>query len=89
MRAELQDAMAEGAGQPLQFEVGPVELEFAVDIRKEKAVDTSAKVYVLSLGGRASKATADTHRLKITLQPKDEHGNPARVNSRVDELPGE
>ncbi|MGW7363104.1 trypco2 family protein [Streptomyces sp. NPDC054841] len=89
VRAELQAAMAAGQGEPLQFEVGPVELEFAVDVRKEKAGDATAKVFVLSLGGRTSRATADSHRMKITLQPTDAQGNPAKVSSQVDELPPE
>ncbi|MCX5339018.1 trypco2 family protein [Streptomyces atratus] len=89
VRAELQAAMAEGWDESLKFEVGPVELEFAVEVRKEKAGDVTAKVFVLSAGGRASKATADAHRLKITLQPTDAQGQPAKVSSRVDELPAE
>ncbi|MGW1887126.1 trypco2 family protein [Streptomyces sp. NPDC001970] len=89
VRAELQAAMAQGRGEPLRFEVGTVELEFAVDVRKEKAGDATAKVFVLSLGGKASNATADSHRLKITLQPTDAQGNPAKVSSRIDELPAE
>lgn len=89
VRAELQTAMTAGRGEPLQFEVGPVELEFAVDVRKERAGDTTAKVFVLSLGGKMSRATADSHRLKITLQPTDAQGNPAKVSSQVDELPTE
>ncbi|MFF2331647.1 MULTISPECIES: trypco2 family protein [unclassified Streptomyces] len=89
VRAELQAAMAAGRDESLRFEVGPVELEFAVDVRKERAGDATAKVFVLSAGGSASKATSDAHRLKITLQPTDVHGRPAKVSSRVDELPAE
>jgi hypothetical protein len=34
-RAELTEAMAEGEGKDVQFELGPVEMEFLVDVRRE------------------------------------------------------
>ncbi|MFC9602169.1 trypco2 family protein [Streptomyces niveus] len=83
VRAELQAAMADGAGEDLRFEVGPVELEFAVDVRKERAGDASAKVYVLSFGAKGSAAATSTHRLKFTLQPQDAHGNTAKISGNV------
>ena len=34
-RAELAEAMAAGEGERLKFDVGPVELEFAVDVQRD------------------------------------------------------
>lgn len=89
VREELQAAMAEGRGQELQFEVGPVELEFAVDVRKEAGAEAKARVYVVSLGAKGSAAAATTHRMKLTLQPQDVHGDPTKVSTTVPSLPGE
>ncbi|WP_338775908.1 trypco2 family protein [Streptomyces sp. DG1A-41] len=45
IRAQLQQAMEEGAGNALAFRAGPVELEFSVEVRKEAGA--TAKVFVL------------------------------------------
>jgi hypothetical protein len=89
VRAELQAAMVEGEGKGLRFEVGPVELEFAVDVRKEVGAEVGARVYVVSFGARGSQAQTATHRLKLTLQPMDDQGNPARVNTTLPSIPGQ
>ena len=89
VRAELQAAMTEGQGSDLRFEVGPVELEFAVDVRKEAGTDAGVKVYVVSFGAKGSVAATATHRLKLTLHPKDAQGNTPKVNTTVPAIPGE
>ncbi|MFF8310386.1 trypco2 family protein [Streptomyces lydicus] len=88
VRAELQEAMAEGQDEALRFEVGPVELEFAVDVRKEGGAEAKAKVYVVSFGARGGLTATATHRLKLTLQPQDAQGNAARVSTSVSVIPG-
>ncbi|MCI3223625.1 trypco2 family protein [Streptomyces sp. NP-1717] len=88
VRADLETARVEGAGKDLRFEVGPVELEFAFDVRKEHAGDVSAKVYVVSFGAKGSTATTTTHRLKLTLYPQDAQGNTAKISSGVSVIPG-
>ncbi|TJZ50360.1 hypothetical protein FCH28_24110 [Streptomyces piniterrae] len=87
VRAELAAAQADGAGQELGFEVGQIELEFAVDIRKEGSGQAGAKVYVLSLGAKGSVAQSVTHRMKVVLNPQDRQGNSPRISDRVDEIP--
>lgn len=89
VRAELQAAMAEGQGEALRFEVGPVELEFAVDVRKETGAEAGARVYVVSFGAKGSQAATATHRMKLTLLARDAQGNPAQVNTTLPSIPGE
>ncbi|MFD4697463.1 trypco2 family protein [Streptomyces niveus] len=87
VRAELQAAMADGAGEDLRFEVGPVEVEFAIDLRKERRSEANAKVLVLSLGTKGSAAMSRTHRMCLTLHPRDALGNTPLVNSNVPVIP--
>ncbi|MFD7516786.1 trypco2 family protein [Streptomyces niveus] len=87
VRAELQAAMADGAGEDLRFEVGPVEVEFAIDLRKERWSEANAKVLVLSLGTKGSAAMSRTHRLCFTLHLRDALGNTPLVNSNVPVIP--
>ncbi|MBA0053754.1 hypothetical protein E0L36_23690 [Streptomyces sp. AJS327] len=87
VRAELAAAQAEGAEQDLGFEVGPVELEFAVDVRQENTGEARARVYVLSLGAKGVENHGATHRMKVTLNPKDRQGNTPRISSQADSIP--
>ena len=73
IRAELDEAMAEGVGNNVQFEVGPVELEFAVDIQKDAKADFGVRIWVLSLGAKGGAGLGSTNRIKVVLNPKDEH----------------
>ena len=87
IRVQLQQALAEGEGQPLKFRTGPVELEFSVAVRKEG--EARAKVFVLPWSAEARGTTgADTlHRISLTLQPIDAAGEDARIHGASDQRP--
>jgi hypothetical protein len=89
IRAELDAAMAEGVGDNVQFEVGPVELEFAVDIQKDAKADFGVRVWVLSLGAKGGASQGSTNRIKVVLNPKDEHGKQLKIASDRDPAPPE
>lgn len=82
LRAELVAAAAGGGSGP-RFEVGPVELEFSVEMRKEGKA--GVKAWVVSAGAETSKVSV--HRVKLVLTPKDTTtGNAYHVNTgRPDE----
>ena len=83
VRRELQAAMAEGTGQELRFTVGPVELEFEVEMTK--SAGGGAKVYVLN--GTIDRASTTTHHLKVTLTPLDASGKSPQVNGTLSAIP--
>jgi hypothetical protein len=89
IRAELEKAMADGKGKSIQFRTGPVEMEFAVDVKKD--VQAGAKVSILpwsaSAEAKAGYAAGATSRLKITLQPIDEHGQDQNIAAPSSERP--
>jgi hypothetical protein len=70
LRRELQQAMDAGEGQPLRFELGPVELEATVAV--EKGVGGGAKIrfWVIELGGDGKASQASTQRIKLALHPR-------------------
>ncbi|AWE51851.1 MULTISPECIES: trypco2 family protein [Streptomyces] len=85
LRDELLEAAARGAGQNLAFQVGPVELEFAVELRADAKVKAGFKAWVVSADAEAGIARGRTHRVKIALTPKKPgggdllvHGSPER-----------
>lgn len=87
VRAELQQAMAEGDGKDIQFAAGPVELEFSVDVRRDG--EARAKVMVLpwSAEAKAGYAAGTVNRLKVTLQPINKQGRDAKISADSAERP--
>lgn len=83
VRAQLREAAAEGERQDVQFEVGPVELEFDVQVVRSHGAE--AKVYVLS--GRLDRTSTVTHRLKLSLTPQDAGGRSVLVNGTLPRIP--
>lgn len=71
LRSELTAAMAEGEGQRLQFELGAVEMEFLLEVRKEGGGEAGIKFWVISLGAKGEVSSGSTHRVKLSLSPKD------------------
>lgn len=70
LRAELTAALVEGQDETLRFELGPVEMEFLLEIRKEAGGDAGVRFWVVSLGGKGAVSTGSTHRVKLVLTPK-------------------
>ncbi|MER6582129.1 trypco2 family protein [Nonomuraea sp. NPDC001023] len=79
IRRELTRAMHEGEGQELLFGLGPVELEFLVDVKNEVSGEGGVKISVISVGAKKAKGRSDSHKIKLTLNPVDVDGNPARI----------
>jgi len=78
LRDELVEAMRAGEGQPLQFELGPVELELTVAVEKEAKPGAKVKFWVIEVGTDARLASTNTQKIKIRLDPHD----PARGGRR-------
>lgn len=85
LRDELVEAAARGAGQQVRFTVGPVELEFDVELREDTSVKAGFKAWVVTAEGGAGSSAARTQRVKVTLTPHradggdvDVHGDAAR-----------
>jgi Trypsin-co-occurring domain 2 len=87
LRRELQQAMTAGEGQPLRFELGPVELEATVAVEKGGGGGAKVRFWVIELGGDAKASRSSTQRIKLALQPRLASGKTAMVAG--DEAPGE
>lgn len=83
IRQELLDAAKRGDGQPIQFEVGPVALDFTVELKRDARAKTGVKAWVLSGDLEGGIAQNRVHKVSVTLTPKNvdtgtslEIGNP-------------
>jgi len=89
VRRDLLAAQQEGQGSGLTFVVGPVELEFVVDVTHEGGGEASVKVLsLLSLGGKGGVSREMTNRIRVTLGAVGADGEPFNVASYRQERPG-
>ena len=88
LRYELTAARELGENDPLLFEVGPVEVEFTAVVKRGGGGKAGFTIGVVTFGAQGSLANEQTHRVKVTLTPKDRlTGTAPEINDLVDELP--
>ncbi len=87
MREELAQAVREGQDDEVRFQVGPVDLEFHVEISKETSGKAGIAFWLITAGGGGSRRSSTAHTVKINLQPVDAKGNPVKVSQRVTTKP--
>jgi hypothetical protein len=83
VRAELTSAAAQRGKNPLLFEVGSVELEFAVDFRHETGVNAEVKAWVLSAETKGQESKSSGQKVKVILHPQKD-GVAAKISGTVD-----
>ncbi|MFI6644498.1 trypco2 family protein [Streptomyces sp. NPDC050504] len=71
LRDQLVEAAGRTAGQPVAFEVGDIQMEFALELRKEVKGGVKVKAWVVEAGTDAGASSARTHRVAFTLKPRD------------------
>ncbi|MEV7213288.1 trypco2 family protein [Kitasatospora cineracea] len=71
IRLELLAAAERGRGQAVQFEVGPVTLDFTVELTRDARAKAGIKAWVLSADAEAGLKHTRTHQVSVTLTPKD------------------
>jgi hypothetical protein len=76
LRQELASAMTAGAGERIRFELGTVEMEFQLELSKERGGEAGVKFWVVTLGGKGSTTSGSTHRVTLNLTPKGVDGGP-------------
>ncbi|MER5460300.1 trypco2 family protein [Streptomyces sp. NPDC002668] len=76
VRDELERAQRDGEGRDLKFSVEKVNLEFAVQVRREGGGRAELRIGVVTAGGSGSAARDRTHTIQIELKPQGRDGNP-------------
>ncbi|WP_329565141.1 trypco2 family protein [Kitasatospora sp. NBC_01266] len=71
IRRQLAAAADRAAGERFQFEVGPVELELAVELRRDVTVKGGVKAWVVRADAEAGAGRTRTHKITVSLTPKD------------------
>lgn len=85
LRTELNAAIADGAGEELQFTVGPIELELTVAVTREAAAGGKIKFWVVEANGQGRLGDVTTQLVRLTLEPKlASTGRPPQVSGQAD-----
>ena len=71
VRAELVEARREGEAEDLRFRLGPVELEFQVEVTREGSGEAGIRFYVVSMGARGGVSSTQTHKVSLSLVPQE------------------
>lgn len=72
LRAELSQARDEGEDAELRFRLGPVQMEFQVQVTREGAGEAGIKFWVVSVGASGGISGSDVHKVALTLVPQIE-----------------
>jgi len=84
VREELLDAARRGGGQQIAFVVGPIEMEFAVELRADAKVKAGFKAWVVaSAAAEAGVSRGRTHKVKVTLTPKQPDGGDLLISDEA------
>ncbi|MER5908682.1 trypco2 family protein [Streptomyces mirabilis] len=75
LRDELEGAVAAGAGEALQFELGLVELEVTLAVERSGGVGAKVRFWVVEMGVDAKQDAAHTQRIKLSLTPRLAEGS--------------
>ena len=70
LRVELQSSMRTSRGEPLVFELGPVQLELTVVVGREVGGKGGVRFWVVELGGEGKVSRESTQKVTLTLQPR-------------------
>jgi len=83
LRGDLYLAGWQGEGLEPRFELGPIELEFSVVVDSSRGGKAAAKLWVVDVSAEGRTSSQATHRIKLTLQPTDAHGQRTSVAGDV------
>jgi hypothetical protein len=95
LRAELNEAMDDGEGERLRFELGPVELSLTVTVGREAAPGAKIRFWVVEAGADTKLSRESLQEIKLVLSPLDmkappgPDGKPAAPLITGEELAGE
>jgi hypothetical protein len=88
IRGELLEAAERGAGEDIAFTVGPIEMEFTVELRADAKAKAGFKAWVLDSEVEAGVSRGRTHRVMLTLTPKGPDGGDLFIAGKPDGASG-
>jgi hypothetical protein len=69
LRREIVDANRTSKDEEIRFKLGPIELEFGLEVAREAGGEAGLRFWVVSIGAMGKRASAATHTVKMVLTP--------------------
>lgn len=82
LRDQVLDAADRATTAEVEFVVGPIELEFAVELKMDAKAKTGFKAWVLSADVEAGASKTSKHKVSITLTPRRPGGGDLLVSQQ-------
>ncbi|WP_255953784.1 trypco2 family protein [Streptomyces odontomachi] len=80
VRGELLHAAATAAHEDLRFEVGPIGMEFTVELRRDVRAKAGFRAWVVSGDSEAQAGRTRTHKVSLTLTPRHADGTSVAIS---------
>lgn len=87
LRKQLTKARRDGQAEEIEFAIGKVEVEFALEAKRTTGGGVSLKVWAFGADGKVEKASGATHKVKLEMFPKSKDGSDFRVAGTVSDPP--
>jgi hypothetical protein len=84
IRDELLEGVQRAAGKTLAFAVGPIEMEFTVELRKDVRAKTGVKAWLLTADAEAGRSRSSVQKVKLVLTPKRPDGRDLLIADNPD-----
>ncbi|KEF03415.1 hypothetical protein DF17_28670 [Streptomyces rimosus] len=85
LRDQLMAAVDASDGRPIRFEVEEINLEFAVELRRDAQIKAGFKAWVVSGDSQAGAARTAAHKVSVKLRPKKSRdGGPVEIGNQDD-----
>ncbi|WP_438319741.1 trypco2 family protein (plasmid) [Streptomyces sp. HUAS TT3] len=84
IRNELLAASARGAGSGVKFLVGPIEMEFALELRADATARAGFKAWVVSAEAGGGVARTSTQRVKFSVTPQSSGGGDLLISGSAE-----
>ena len=84
LRREIAVSLAEGEGEALRFEAGPVELEVTVTAERGGGGTGKIRFWVVEAGADGRTGHTSSQRIMLTLQPRLASGESPLISGQAE-----
>ncbi|WP_225097325.1 trypco2 family protein [Streptomyces sp. CoH27] len=71
IRDDILAATYRNTGSPLRFELGDIQMEFSVELRRDQRAKGGVKAWVVDVSAEGGQATTSVQRVAFNLKPKN------------------
>ncbi|MGW1224179.1 trypco2 family protein [Streptomyces sp. NPDC001478] len=84
LRRQLTAAQREADGSDVRFKVGEVTVELAVELTRAASAGGGLRFGVAAVDAKRDRTRHTTHRIQLTLHPRDGSGGDLEIGDRDD-----